>query len=82
MGKRRRIKNRLYMAVTPDKYELPLFVTPYLDEIADKFGKSKVVVASSICHNRQGSKKGGVKFVAVEVDEKDIEFWEEGEERE
>lgn len=77
--RRRRIKNRMYMAVTPDEYELPLFVTPYLEEMADRFGKSKAVVASSICHNRQGSKKGGVKFVAIEIDDDDKEIWEEGE---
>lgn len=60
---------KLYMAVMPDKYELPLFVTPYLDEMAHVFRKKKSVISSSICHERQGSKKGGVKFIVVEVED-------------
>ena len=58
----------LYMAVTPDKYELPLAVEAYAEDIAEIFETTKKAVWSSVSSGRSGKKKG-VKFVKVEVDE-------------
>ena len=74
MGKKPKKKTaKLFMAVTPDEYELPLFVTESLDEMAKAFHKSKNVISSSICHERQGT-ASGVKFIAVEVENDDGEI--------
>lgn len=72
MARRKKQKNtiKLFMAVTPDKYELPLFVTPSLDEMAKTFHKSKMVISSSICHQRSGN-RCGVKFIVIEVENDD-----------
>ena len=56
----------LYMAVTPDKYELPIAVEVNLEDIAELFGMSVNSVASSIAKNRSGKRKG-VKFLRIEV---------------
>lgn len=63
------MKKTIYMAVTPDELELPLFVTDNLQEMAEKFNKSKAVISSSICHGRKGTAKGGVKFIKFKEDE-------------
>lgn len=65
----KKMKNTIYMAVTPDEYELPLFVTDNLAEMADKFHKTKACISSSICHKRQGTNKGGVKFIKIKEEE-------------
>ena len=56
----------LYMAVTPDKYELPLAVKTNAKDIAELFGTTEKTVYSSISKNRSG-KRNGVKFVKVTV---------------
>lgn len=57
---------KLYMAVTPDKYELPLVISESLDEISIKTGVKKHAILSSICHNRSG-KNTGYKFLRIEL---------------
>lgn len=57
---------KLYLAVTCDDMELPLYVTESLDELCNKFGVSKNVVLSSIAHHHSG-KRRGVKFARIEV---------------
>ncbi len=56
----------LYMAVTADKYELPIAVETTLEDIAEVFGISTNAVSSSIAKNRSGKHKG-VKFIRVKV---------------
>lgn len=56
----------LYMAVTPDKYELPLAVEAHAEDIAEIFGTTAKTVYSSISKGRSG-KRNGVKFVKVKV---------------
>ena len=74
MGKKPKKKTtKLFMAVTPDEYELPLFVTESLDEMAKKFNKTKSMISSSICHERQGG-RCGIKFIRVEVENDDGEI--------
>lgn len=59
---------KLYLAVTPDELELPLFVTDNVKELADHYGVTKNVVLSSISHNKGGNVSGR-KFIRVEIDE-------------
>ena len=62
------MKNVLYMAVTPDKYELPLYVADSVKELAEKFNTNQNVVLSSISHKRGGNVTGR-KFVRVRIEE-------------
>lgn len=57
---------KLYLAVTPDKYELPLAVCDTAEELAKLFGLRKNVVQSAISKNLSGRNKGR-KFIKVEV---------------
>lgn len=57
----------LYMAVTPDKYELPIMVEDSLDGLARKTGMKKSNIKSNIAHGYSG-KKNGMKLVRVNVD--------------
>lgn len=57
----------LYMAVTPDKYELPIAIESTLEDIAEVFNINVHTVACAISRNRSG-KRNGVKFLKVEVD--------------
>ena len=56
----------LYMAVTPDEYELPLMVTNNIQELAKKYKTTSNNILSSISKNKNG-KNTGRKFVRVEV---------------
>lgn len=62
------IKLKLYMAVTPDKYELPLAVCDTAKELGELFGVGKNTVQSAISNNLSGKNKGR-KFVRVELEE-------------
>lgn len=56
----------IFMAVTPDIYELPIDFADTATELGKRLGKSRVLISSSICHNRDGSRTG-MKFVKVAV---------------
>lgn len=56
----------LYMAVTPDKLELPLFVAGNARELANKYGVTENAVYSSIARNESG-KQRGAKFIKVKM---------------
>lgn len=58
----------LYMAVTPDKYELPITVESTLFDLAEMFGTTPATIATSISRNKSG-KRRGAKFVKVIVDD-------------
>ena len=60
--------NTYYMAVTNDEYELPLYVSDSLKDMAEKFGVAPNTVASSISHQR-GGRVTGRKFLRIEIDE-------------
>lgn len=62
------MSNKLYLAVTPDEYELPLFVADSAVELAKMFSTTANVVSSCISHNSSG-KKAGVKFIRIVVEE-------------
>ena len=57
----------LYMAVTPDKLELPLFVAGNARELANKYGVTENTVYSSIARGESG-KQRGMKFVRVKIE--------------
>lgn len=58
------------MAVTPDEYELPLFVTDSSREMAKRFGISTNALFSNISHGRTGAAKH-VKFIKITIDDKE-----------
>lgn len=61
----------MYMAVTTDKYELPLFVADTARELGKHFGVSQNTVYSSISKGLSG-KKNGYRFVKVEEGENEL----------
>lgn len=54
----------LYMAVTADKYELPIAVRDTAVDLGKIFGKTANAIVSSICRKRNG-RYTGIKFVKV-----------------
>lgn len=58
----------LYMAVTPDEYELPIAVADGPTELARKFNLNKSTVLGSIIRKQNG-KRRGIRFERVEIDE-------------
>ena len=58
----------LYMAVTPDKYELPITVESTVFDLAEMYGTTPATILTSISRNKSG-KRRGAKFVRVEVDD-------------
>lgn len=65
---------KLYMAVTPDRLSLPLFVTPYLLEMSEKFNIDEKIIEWETHSNRakkrpSGGKFRGFKFIRVEVED-------------
>lgn len=57
----------LYMAVTPDELELPMFVTNNSKEMAKRFRTTQNSVMPAIGHGSSG-KMNGVKFVRVKIE--------------
>ena len=58
----------MYMAVTTDKYELPLCVADTARELAEHFGVSENTVYSSISKGLPG-RRNGYRFIKVEEQE-------------
>lgn len=58
----------LWLAVTPDRYELPLAVCDTSQELGMLFGISGVTVKRCIDQNADGSRSGR-KFVKVRIEE-------------
>lgn len=58
----------LWLAVTVDKYELPLMVEDSSAKLGAKFGLSKKTVASLISRKACGT-RNGYKFVKVRIEE-------------
>ena len=55
-------KNVIYMVVTKDKFELPIFVGDNVAEIADAVGIKKETVSNYIC-----KKRGKFKIIRVKI---------------
>ena len=58
----------LYMAVTPDEYELPIAVENTVFDLAEMYNTTSSTILTSISRNRSG-KRRGAKFVKVEIDD-------------
>ena len=63
---------KLYMGVTPDKYELPLFVADSLKELSKMSGFDYDSVRHLISKRSSGKNKG-IKFIKITIDE--VEEW-------
>lgn len=61
---KKRPKKIFYMAVTPDKYELPLHCPLTADEMAEKYNVKKNTIYSCVCRDKKGTRSGR-KFVRV-----------------
>ena len=61
----------MYMAVTADKYELPICVADTARELAEHFGVSPNTVYSSMSKGLSG-KRNGYRFVKVEEGENEL----------
>ena len=60
----------LYLAVTPDIYELPMVVCDTAQDLANWAGVNKLNVLTSISHHRVGHRKG-YSFVRVYLNKED-----------
>lgn len=58
----------LYMAVTPDEYELPIAVESTVFDLAEMYNTTSSTILTSISRNRSG-KRRGAKFVKVEIED-------------
>ncbi|MDP4117634.1 MAG: hypothetical protein Q8873_00375 [Bacillota bacterium] len=67
------VKKKIYMAVTADKYELPLFIADHLNDLAKEFHTTRNSVITCIC-NKTNGRKSGVKFLKEEI------WWDETDE--
>lgn len=61
------MERMIYMAVTPDRYELPLGVYDKATDMAKVFGVTASTVHSSISRKTSG-KMTGVKFIKIKED--------------
>lgn len=66
----------LYMAVTSDKYELPLVVESQIYLLAEKLNRSRRAVTEELCRNRNrkfdiNGKNKGYLLKEIEVKEDD-----------
>lgn len=59
---------KLYLAVTPDRYELPLAVCLSADELGRIFGVKGHTVLANLCRKESGIKRGA-KFIRIEVED-------------
>ena len=59
-------KEYLWLAVTPDQYELPLAVADTAEQLAEMFGLTRGSVINLVSKNAPGSRSGR-KFIKVEV---------------
>lgn len=58
----------LWLAVTADKYELPLTVADSAKELGEIYGVSKQTVKNCVLRNVSGTRTGR-KFVKVRIEE-------------
>ena len=59
---------KLYLAVDTSPYELPLFVTDTVVEMAKKYGTTESNISSKISHGHKG-REIGVTFLRIELED-------------
>lgn len=68
---------KVYMGVTPDKYELPIAMFDSPRELAIRFGVSQNCVNSEISRNKNGGRyrndgrRRGVRFIRIEIEDEE-----------
>lgn len=62
---------KCYMAVTADKYELPLYVADNVKDLSNKFNVSENCILSSISKEYKHSRLGRI-FVKVNIDDEEV----------
>lgn len=67
----RRSKKYLWMAVTADKYEFPIYITDNIPELAEKVGMTRSSLSSAISRQHSGRNKE-MKFVRIDTTEGDM----------
>lgn len=60
------MKERVYMLVTQDKYELPMDFSTSIGELAEKYNTTKSYIYNCTSKKRSG-KKNGLRFVKVTI---------------
>ncbi len=63
---------KLYLAVTADRYELPLAVAGSARELAEMTGYGRINILSAIAHDTPGTQRG-MKFIRIEVPGEDAD---------
>lgn len=58
----------LWLAVTPDRYELPIMVCDTAEELGQKYGLSRNSIISNVKRKADGTRSGR-KFVKVRIEE-------------
>ena len=58
----------LYMAVTADEYELPLYVSDTIKELSDWCGYKSNYISTAI-HYHYSGKKSGIRSLKIEVED-------------
>ena len=58
----------LWLAVTPDKYEFPIYIEDSSSKLAEKLGITASTVIASVSRNKSGI-NAGRKIVKVELDD-------------
>jgi hypothetical protein len=58
----------LWLAVTPDKYEFPIYIEDSSSKLAEKLGITASTVIVSVSRNKSGINSGR-KIVKVELDD-------------
>ena len=56
----------LWLAVTPDRYELPIMVCDTAEELGQKYGLSRNSIISNVKRKADGTRSGR-KFVKVRI---------------
>ncbi|MDD4564800.1 MAG: hypothetical protein PHE79_04915 [Eubacteriales bacterium] len=64
--------SRLYLAVTPDRYELPIAVCQSADELGQCLGVEGKTILKNLCRKESG-KRRGYKLMRIEVGEDENE---------
>lgn len=64
---------KLYIWKTRDEYELPLFVTDSLEELARVCGKTKMQILSLISHKQNGLSKT-CEFERIIIEEEEVNW--------
>lgn len=68
MTRASRSKKKLYMEVTPDKYELPVRVADSVGELAEMCGCGKRTIQSAITHYNAGYCNSKYRRVVIDDD--------------